>query len=94
MSSQVGDLFLMFWSPSGVPSVLPGIVAFEMGNNFAAIWEGGTHAIPAEAWKTIHVPLGGVPPLTTLFLEGVVIRAGGLALPVDTSNRQECLVLF
>jgi len=94
MSSQVGDMFLLFWSPSDQPSTLPGVVDLEIGNNFASIFQVGTWTIPAKGWDLQHLSLAGAPPVTTYYLEGVVIRAGGLAYPVDTSNRQECQVLF
>ena len=95
MSSQVNDLFLLFWSPSGSPSTLPGFVDLEIGSGFASLFSVANFTIDStQAWNTVNLPLVGVPPLTTFFLEGTVIRAGGLAFPVDSSNRQECQVLF
>jgi hypothetical protein len=95
MSSLPNDLFLLFWSPSGAPSTLPGVVSLEIGNAFAALFGAGSYTIDAaKAWNQVHVNLGGVPPLTTFFLEGVAIRATGFVYPLDTSNRQECLVLI
>jgi hypothetical protein len=94
MSSQVGDLFLLFWSPSAIASTLPGIVSFEIGNNFAQLFHVGNYTIPAKAWDLVHLPLGSAPPLTAFHLEGVVIRASGLVYPVDTSNKQHCQILF
>jgi hypothetical protein len=94
MSSKVGDIFLLFWSPNAIPSTMPGVVSLEIGNNFAQLFHVNNYTIPAKAWDLVHLPLGAVPPLTTFYLEGVVIRAGGLAYPLDTSNKQQCQVLF
>ena len=95
LSSLPNDLFFLFWSPSGLPSTLPGIVSLEIGNGFAQLFGAGNFTVnPTQAWNKIHVSLAGVPPVTTFFLEGVVVRATGLVYPLATSNRQECLVLF
>jgi hypothetical protein len=95
MSSEANDQFMLFWSPSGSASVLPGVVNLEIGNGFTQIYQIGTFAInPTQAWNEVSLSLTGAPPQTTLFLEGVAIRASGLAFPVDSSNRQEIFVIF
>jgi hypothetical protein len=95
LSSLPNDLFLLFWSPSGLPSTMAGVVSLEIGNAFSQLFSAGNFTVnPTQAWNKIHVSLAGVPPVTTFFIEGVVVRATGLVFPLATSNRQECLVLF
>jgi hypothetical protein len=94
LCSQPGDIVLLYWSPSGAPSSWPGVVELEIGNGFNSLYYTGAFTMPAKAWGAIHVNLGAVPPATTFFLEGVAIRAYGMAFPLDSSNRQECKVLF
>jgi hypothetical protein len=78
-----------------VASTLPGVVSLELGNAFSQLFGAGVFTVnPTQAWNKVHFSLGAVLPFTTFFLEGVVVRASGLVYPLDTSNRQECVLLF
>jgi hypothetical protein len=97
MSSLPGDLFLLYWSTSDLPSSWPGVLELEIGAGFASLFHAGSFAIdPVHASAALDAGSlsGAVPPFTHLYLEGVVVRESGLAFPLDTSNGQHVWFLF
>ena len=89
-----GSLFFLGLSTQKIPSVLPGVVDMEIGNNFTNLFQiGGAIAIPAAGHVTITIPGTNLQPLTTFFLEGVTFEPVP-SLPLPDSNSQELQFLF
>ncbi|MEM7305265.1 MAG: hypothetical protein AAF682_01280 [Planctomycetota bacterium] len=88
-----GDLFVVLGSTSNVPTSVPGFFSIGIGNNFTNLFNLVSVTIPADGVEDINVPLGGLPPFTTFYIEGVAVDAG-FSLPLPDSNTQEVQVLF
>jgi uncharacterized protein (TIGR03790 family) len=74
------------------PSVLPGVVALDLGAAFAFVPIVGTYAIDAtQGWTKVHIPLSNIPPGTKIYAQAVELAP---AFPFAVSNRQEFVVLF
>lgn len=91
LSGTPGSQQLFLYSVSNTPSVLPGIVSLDLGNQFAQLFTVGTFAVdPVQGWTALHFPLAGAPFGLTLFAQTVELTP---TLPVPASNLQQILIL-
>lgn len=83
-----------FISASGQPSVLPGIVSFQLGNGFTSFFQLAT--ILADTGGTANInfalPLG-FPGFITLYYQAITWDGVSLVAPLETSNAQGVLYL-
>jgi hypothetical protein len=86
--------FIAF-SVSGLPSVLPGVVTLEIGNNFTNLFQlgGGILIGPAGHTKLTFPSSPALVPGTSFFMECVSFEPPPV-LPLPTSNRQQIQFLF
>jgi hypothetical protein len=91
-----GDTVYLFVSAVRAPSVLPGLVSFEIGAGFTSWLALGAHVVP---WSTgqVHVHLNLPPSLPAGFeLHAQAASLSGylVQFPVPVSNAQSGTVLF
>lgn len=85
-------------SPSNVPTVIPGIVTLDIGNNLLAAALLGFFAIdPVKGWGVFSTPV----PSNTHFATGTILRMQAVVYPVlaptvpfDVTNVQKITVVF
>jgi hypothetical protein len=89
-----GALFFLAFSVDAIPSVLPGIVSLDIGNNFTTLFQiGGGVPIGAAGYTEIVISGTVLPPLTTFHLQGITVEPVP-AFPLPSSNPQELTFLF
>ena len=96
-ASEVNDLVYVIGSLSNVPTVLPGLVSLDLGNNGLAInILNILNVDPVKGWNEINVPVAGVGLGTgsKVYVQLAVISALSPSLPALTSNLQSGTVLF
>ncbi len=95
MGGTPGALHFLGFSVMDIPSVLPGIVSLEIGNNFTNLWQlGGATLIGDAGWSKFTLPAASsLQPVTTFFFETVSFEPIPV-LPLPDSNKQEILFLF
>jgi hypothetical protein len=96
VGSLPGDVVFLQASGSNAPSVLPGIVSLDIGNNFSDLVDLGVTTVnPATGYSFVDLPLpGDIPTGTQFFVQAGVLSALLPVLPVSTTNVQSCTVLF
>jgi len=94
-SSTDNCVFHMFISASNTPSALPGVVTMGIGNGFTSFFL--LAAIPTDtggqANLPFNIPVGGVPPLSTLFYQSIQI-CDSTTLPWDDDLTNVINVLY
>ena len=78
-------------SASNLPSVLPGLLALDIGNNFSNLFQVYTTVIGPQGYGEVSLPFSGVGTGTTLYFQA--LRSQGV-LPLDATNVQIGTVLF
>ena len=91
MASLPGETFFLLASPSATPTILPGTFSLGIGNGGSQLWLIAQMAIGPDGGASLTLPVT-LPPLTTFYLQGLALGAGGL--PLTASNVQECQLLF
>ena len=84
-----GDLHLVIWSFSNVPSVHP-LWTIEIGNNFTDLMSLGCFVVGVGGTTTFNVPISGIA-FTSLYSQTTNISGGA---PFEVSNLQEIFVVF
>ena len=78
------------FSPHRIPSVAPGIVSLEIGNNFSTLFEFPVMPFhPTTRTLTVTVPTLTVHKGLTVYLEAVYLRN---PLPIPTTNSWRCVI--
>jgi hypothetical protein len=95
MGTTPGALFFLAYSTSNIPSVLPGLVSLEIGNNFLSLFQlGDAILIGPAGWTKVTFPSSpALVPFTTFYMEGIAFDPVPV-LPIPDSNKQEILFLF
>ena len=88
-----GDLVFLCYSSDPIPSVLPGIVSLDLGNNFASLAQFWTFTIPPQGWMARDFAVSSIPGWTTWYLQGAVFLASTGAPPLVATELREVLVL-
>jgi hypothetical protein len=96
MGSDAGDYFYLTFSPELIPSVLPGYVSMDIGNNFATLFNLATFAIPPSGRVDVSLPLNPSYAGLSFYLQGAVFDLSGLPAiwPLQASNWQQVTILF
>ncbi|MEX1023976.1 MAG: matrixin family metalloprotease [Planctomycetota bacterium] len=91
-ASQPGDLVYIVYSMTNLPSVWPGVLSLDLGNNFTSVPPvgAGLYAVPGRGWDSFNLPISGVTSLPTVYSQMVRLTGGP---PYAASNLQE-FVLF
>jgi len=95
MGGTPGALHFLGVSTSPLPSVLPGVVSLEIGNNFTNLFQvGAATAIGAAGWTKFHLPaVSTLVPLTVFYFEAISFEPVPV-LPLPDSNKQQIQFLF
>jgi len=93
VAADPGDLAFVLWSPENLPTVLPGYLNLEIGNNFNSLYELWTVQIPAKAWERMVFPVSALPLGSTLYLQAAVLNGPG-NFPLESSQAVTAVVWF
>lgn len=96
VGSLPNDVVFLQASGSNLPSILPGIVSLDIGNNFTDLIDLGVYTVGAISGHAfIDLPLpNDIPTGTQFFVQAGVLSALLPVLPVTSTNVQSCTVLF
>jgi hypothetical protein len=96
VGSQPGDVVFLQASATLEPSVLPGVVALDIGGFFTDLADLGIYVIPpATGYILVEAPLpGDLPPGIQVFAQAAVVPALNPVLPALVTNYQSGTVLF
>jgi hypothetical protein len=91
----VGDILFVEASPELLPSPLPGIADFAIGNNFTSLFLLAIPTVPAAGYKSLTIPMSGLPTGTKIHVQAAaLVLSNGYSLPATMSNVQSGTVLF
>jgi hypothetical protein len=94
MSAAPGAVLRLVSSGSSVPSVIPGVISLDLGNNFTSLSTSSDFMVPAQGWLQVTVPTGLLvdpSPLGRTFFSQAVDLTGGAPYPV--SNLQSIFLV-
>ena len=96
VGSLPGDLVFLLASGSPVPSVLPGIVSLDLGNNFLELVQFPTKAVDAvKGYAEWGIPLNpSLPTGTKVYVQAAVLDVLFLSLPLTETNLEVGTILF
>ena len=92
VGAEPGAIAFVAASSSQIPSVLPGVIAADIGNNFLDITLVGAPVIGASGKADVFVQTGGLPSLAVLYFQVAVLDSVG-TLPL-TMTEVEQLITF
>lgn len=95
VGSIPGDIVFLQGSTSNEPSILPGFVRFDLGNNFLDIVDlGSLLIVPPSGVLEVQTPLP--PGLTGLavYVQAAVVNGTTFALPAQVTNLESGTILF
>jgi hypothetical protein len=85
LGGQPGDVVMLFYSTSPIPSVHP-LITLDFGNQFMEVFEApGMYVIPPIGWLTVPVNPNPALAFATTYGQGVCLSCG---LPFQVSNLQ------
>jgi hypothetical protein len=85
LGGQPGDVVMLFYSTSPIPSVHP-LITLDFGNQFMEVFEApGMYVIPPIGWLTVPVNPNPALAFVTTYGQGVCLSCG---LPFQVSNLQ------
>jgi hypothetical protein len=93
IGAPVGNWAFVGVSPENLPTVVPGLFALDIGNNFASLLYKGAVIVPAKGWDQKFYPLIGVTPGLTLYFQVLSVDPL-LGLPGSASNVSSGLLLL
>lgn len=88
-SGPVGDVQVLYYSTSNVPSVHP-LWMLELGNNFTQLYPLVVVMIPSSGWTQVHQSVTGLA-FTTIYGQTSSLSLG---LPIATSDLQSIFVFL
>ena len=96
IGSIPGNLAILAVGTSPVPSVLPGLVSLDIGNNFTEVFNFGQMPVDSTSgYAEFSTPLNNNLPIGfNLFVQGLVFNPILPVLPLLTTNVQTGTVLF
>ncbi|MBM3976812.1 MAG: hypothetical protein FJ299_07460 [Planctomycetes bacterium] len=93
IGAPVGNWAFVAVSPENLPTVVPGLFALDIGNNFTSLLYKGAVIVPAKGWDQKFYSLTGVTPGLTLHFQVLSVDPL-LGLPGDASNVSSGLLLL
>ena len=96
VGSLPGDLVFLLASGSPVPSVLPGIVSLDLGNNFLELVQFPTKTVDGvKGYAEWGIPLNpSLPTGTKIYVQAAVLDVLFLSLPLTETNLEVGTILF
>lgn len=96
VGSLPNDLVFLQASGSNLPSILPGIVSLDIGNNFLDLIDLGIWTVDQiSGYVRVEVALpNDLPTGTTFYVQAGVLSSFFPTLPVDVTNVQTGTILF
>jgi hypothetical protein len=93
IGAPVGYFAFVAVSPQHLPTVVPGLFALDIGNNFTSLVYKGAVIVPAKGWEQKFYPLTGVTPGLSLYFQVLSVDPFG-TLPGTSSNVSSGLVIL
>lgn len=93
VGAPVGQWAFVGVSPQNLPTVVPGLFALDIGNNFTSLLYKGAVIVPSHGWDQKFYPLGGVTPGLTLYFQVVAVDPL-VGVPGASSNVSAGFVLL
>ena len=84
--SEPGDVVFLTVSPELSPTLLPGIVSLDIGNQMQSLYVLGSHTVPAKGWVERSLPLAGLPFGLQIHFQAAVFDMASGVLPLVPSN--------
>lgn len=86
MGGQPGNIQFLWVSGSNVPTIVPGIADFDIGNNGTNLFFMGAYPIPAKAWAEAQFQFAGLPFLTLIYWQSFEYDPFTMTLPAAATN--------
>jgi hypothetical protein len=81
-----GGLLFVVGSLDPTPSVAPGLLSLDLGNQFQSLVLLASTTVPSAGWFELQVPIAGLPLGTPLYLQAAALDPGSGSLPLATSG--------
>ena len=95
VGSVPGDIVFLQGSTSNLPSVLPGLVSLDLGNNFTQLVDlGSLLVVPANGVLEVQTPLPSGLTGLAVYVQAAVVNGTTLALPATVTNLESGTILF
>jgi len=97
MAGPGQNLVYLAASTSGLPTVVPGLFALDLGNNLTNYVDLGIWVIdPAKGYSLLQTPVGGThfATGTKVYVQAVILDTLNPVLPFPSTNLQQVTVLF
>lgn len=93
IGAPVGQWGFVGVSTQNLPTVVPGLFALDIGNNFTSLLYKGAVIVPGKGWDQKFYPLSGVTPGLTLYFQVVSVDPL-VGLPGASSNVSSGFILL
>jgi hypothetical protein len=93
IGAPVGHWAFVGVSPQNLPTVVPGLFALDIGNNFTSLLYKGGVIVPSKGWDQKFYSLTGVTPGLTLYFQVVAVDPL-VGLPGVSSNVSSGFILL
>jgi hypothetical protein len=95
LAGPTTNLLYLLASTSDLPSVLPGIVSFDLGNNFTNFVDFSWRSIdPVSGWTKLHFQNTTLSPGTRVHFQAFIFPTTAPAFPFAVTNRQSITVFL
>ena len=95
VGSIPGDIVFLRGSTSSVPSVLPGFVSLDLGNNFIDLVDlGSLLVVPPSGVLEVQTPLPSGLTGLAVYVQAAVVNGTTFALPATATNLESGTILF
>jgi hypothetical protein len=97
MAGPAQNLVYLAASTSGLPTVVPGLFALDLGNNLTNYVDLGIWVIdPVKGYSLLQTPVGGThfATGTKVYVQAVILDTLNPVLPFPSTNLQQVTVLF
>lgn len=95
VGAQPGDIVFLQGSVSPVPSVLPGLVSLDLGNNFTELVDlGSVLVVPSSGVIEINTPLPSGLTGLAVYVQAAVVAAPDYLVPAAVTNLETGTILF
>lgn len=81
-----GHVVYLAGSLERLPTVVPGLLSADIGNQFASLVVLGSVAVPNTGWVQLQVPVSGLPFGTVIHAQAAVFDPLTGSLPLEMSN--------
>jgi hypothetical protein len=89
-----GDLVILAYSEELLPSILPGFVAFDIGNVFSSLFLADAYFMESDGVSEVTYSLATTPVFYHFYLQAVVRRGPAGTQPFQTTAWYEAFVVY